>query len=41
MQSGCNQFQGYFFGKPLPVQEIEQFFESNIHQSRKKVIHAN
>ncbi|OGS72929.1 MAG: diguanylate cyclase [Gallionellales bacterium GWA2_60_142] len=30
IQYGCNRFQGYFFGKPVPVQEFERLCRSSV-----------
>jgi len=39
MLSGCTQFQGYFFSKPLPAHDLEQFLENSAHWSSKKMLH--
>ena len=40
-QSGCYQFQGYFFCEPLPVNNLEQFLENRISQLSKKIVRMN
>lgn len=40
-QSGCYQFQGYFFCEPLPVNNLEQFLENRISKLSKKMAHMN
>jgi diguanylate cyclase (GGDEF)-like protein/PAS domain S-box-containing protein len=30
---GCNQYQGYLFGKPLPLTQFESLFKINGHQA--------
>ena len=32
-KEGCEQFQGYFFSKPLPTEKIREFFNSNLPAS--------
>lgn len=31
LESGCDYGQGYFYGKPMPPEEIEQFMISNMN----------
>ncbi|WP_296697449.1 bifunctional diguanylate cyclase/phosphodiesterase [Rhodoferax sp.] len=30
-REGCHHFQGYYFGRPAPVEALERFFSSSIH----------
>jgi len=39
MRSGCNQFQGYFLGKPLPAHDLERFLENSHQRLSKKIVH--
>ena len=34
VEMGCNLFQGYYFAKPMPVDEFEQFAENNLKEKK-------
>ena len=35
-KAGCDFGQGYLYGKPMPAEKLQDFFEQNIKQTSKK-----
>ncbi|MBR3429510.1 MAG: EAL domain-containing protein, partial [Clostridia bacterium] len=31
MEMGCQLYQGYYFARPMPVEEFEQYLSGNRH----------
>ncbi|WP_419224694.1 EAL domain-containing protein [Acinetobacter sp. A2] len=35
-KQGCYHYQGYLFGKPMPIDELEQYYLSRVHTKPRK-----
>ncbi|MDE6848336.1 MAG: EAL domain-containing protein, partial [Ruminococcus sp.] len=35
-KAGCDFGQGYLYGKPMPAEKIQEFFEENMKQTNNK-----
>ncbi|MDE6664612.1 MAG: EAL domain-containing protein, partial [Ruminococcus sp.] len=35
-KAGCDFGQGYLYGKPMPAEQIQEFFDRNIQQTQSK-----
>ncbi|MDE6679407.1 MAG: EAL domain-containing protein, partial [Ruminococcus sp.] len=35
-KAGCDFGQGYLYGKPMPAEKIEEFFEENMKKTKEK-----